>query len=331
MTSALETHGLTIGYKRGQKPLLSGLNLSVGPGDLVSILGANGAGKSTLLRTLARSQPPLAGSVSIRGTDTARMSPYDLARHIGVLLTERVSVAAMPAIRLVELGRYPYTGWSGLLNDDDRQIVAAAIEAVGATHLAQRDLNELSDGERQRIMIARALAQRPAVLLLDEPAAFLDVSARVEMIAMLRRLARDQGVAVILSSHDLDLALRLSDTIWLLDGQGALHTGAPEDLLSSGRIDAAFSNESIAFSPADRTFRIRSKLHGTAHVAGPADAIDLVMPLLQREGFGQAISPGEADFALIFTNTGWTLGEHAGKTYAELARLLRKHKPVPMQ
>lgn len=329
MTSALETHGLTIGYKRGQKPLLSGLNLSVGPGDLVSILGANGAGKSTLLRTLARSQPPLAGSVSIRGTDTARMSPYDLARHIGVLLTERVSVAAMPAIRLVELGRYPYTGWSGLLNDDDRKIVAAAIEAVGATHLAQRDVNELSDGERQRIMIARALAQRPAVLLLDEPAAFLDVSARVEMIAMLRRLARDQGVAVILSSHDLDLALRLSDTIWLLDGQGALHTGAPEDLLTKGCVEAAFSNENIAFSTADRTFHIRSRPRGRAWLTGQKEAIAMAWPLLDREGFGPATSPEEADITLAVTGTDWTIGAQNGQSYAELARLIRQYKRGP--
>jgi len=326
MTPALSTHDLTIGYRRGQKPLLTDLDLSVDPGELVSILGANGTGKSTLLRTLARSHPTLDGSVKIRGADIARMSAYDLARHIGVLLTERVSVGAMPAIRLVELGRYPHTGWSGLLAEEDREIVAEAISAVGAIHLAQRDINELSDGERQRIMIARALAQRPAVLLLDEPAAFLDVSARVEMIAMLRRLAREQGVGVILSSHDLDLSLRLSDTIWLLDGKGTLQAGAPEDVLASGLVEAALSSENIAFSTTDRTFRIRSQLRAAAYVTGPREALDMAWTVLEREGFGPALSPEEADLSLAITGNGWAIGESAGRTYAELAHFLRQYR-----
>ncbi|WP_449394873.1 ABC transporter ATP-binding protein [Devosia riboflavina] len=205
MSHLLETHDLTVGYRsRGQtRAVLRDINVQVAPGGLVCLLGVNGIGKSTLMRTLARMEPALAGSVEINGTDITRMSQYDLARHVAVVLTERVAIGSMPAFKLVELGRYPHVGWSGTLSGADREIVRDAIVAVGAEHLAHREITELSDGERQRIMIARALAQRPAVLLLDEPAAFLDVSARVEMIATLRKLAREQNVAVILSSHDL--------------------------------------------------------------------------------------------------------------------------------
>jgi ABC-type cobalamin/Fe3+-siderophores transport system ATPase subunit len=193
MTPALKTHDLAVGY--GRQSVLSHINLAVAPGELVCLLGVNGIGKSTLMRTLAWMQPALGGSVEIDGRDISRMNQGELARKVAVVLTERVAIGAMPAYGLVALGRYPHTGWAGQLSDADRDIVAEAIAAVGAQHLAQRDINELSDGERQRILIARALAQRPAVLLLDEPSAFLDVSARVEIMAMLRRLAREQQVA----------------------------------------------------------------------------------------------------------------------------------------
>lgn len=325
MTLFLQTRDLAVGYRN--RTVLSNINVQAGPGDLVCLLGVNGIGKSTLMRTLARMEPALAGSIEIKGTDITRMPPHDLARNVAVVLTERVAVGAMPAFQLVELGRYPHTNWSGLLTDADRDIVRDAIRAAGAEHLAHRDINELSDGERQRIMIARALAQRPAVLLLDEPAAFLDISARVEMIATLRRLAREQQVAVILSSHDLELSLRMADTIWLIDGAGRLHLGAPEDLLSDGSIAAAFSGPNIAFSADERMFKITHHSHGKAFAGGTGTAAGLARTVLEREGFQMVHSPQEADVNVIVTASGWEAtarnAQGRGTSFAELARFLR--------
>jgi iron complex transport system ATP-binding protein len=333
--TALSAKDLAIGYRhRGEtRTVLSGISLDVAPGELVAVLGVNGAGKSTLMRTLARAQPALSGSIEISGTDIARMSQYDLARTVGVVLTERIAVGSMPAFQLVELGRYPHVNWAGQLTDRDHKIVHSALTAVGAQNLAHRDVSELSDGERQRIMIARALAQEPAVLLLDEPSAFLDVSARVEIMAMLQKLAREENVAVILTSHDLDLALRTADTIWLFTGDGKLETGAPEDLLANGHIASAFSGPSIAFDPTERAFRTLAKTTGTAHVSGPAEAVDLAKSLLAREGFALS-EENQADLTISLSTTGWsaatTTHQASGRTYADLARFIRAHaEPKP--
>lgn len=334
MSLSLEARDLSVGYRsRGKmRAVLSNINVQVAAGELVCLLGVNGIGKSTLMRTLARMEPALAGSVAINGTDITRMSQYDLARHVAVVLTERVAIGSMPAFKLVELGRYPHVGWSGLLSDADHDIVRDAIAAVGAEHLAHREINELSDGERQRIMIARALAQRPAVLLLDEPAAFLDVSARVEMIATLRRLARERNVAVVLSSHDLELSLRMADTIWLIDGAGRMHIGAPEDLLADGSIGAAFSGPNIAFSAGERTFKIRNHPHGKAFVDGTGEGVGMAQTVLEREGFEISQSPDDALLAVTLTPAGWDArgreGARHGESFAELARFVRQEAGI---
>ncbi|MGV3576365.1 MAG: ABC transporter ATP-binding protein [Devosia sp.] len=337
MSLSLEARDLSVGYRnRGNvRAVLSNINVQVAAGELVCLLGVNGIGKSTLMRTLARMEPALAGSVLINGADITGMSQYDLARHVAVVLTERIAVGSMPAFKLVELGRYPHVGWSGLLSDADHEIVRDAIVAVGAEHLAHREINELSDGERQRIMIARALAQRPAVLLLDEPAAFLDVSARVEMVATLRRLAREQNVAVILSSHDLELSLRLADTIWLIDGAGHMHIDAPEDLLADGSIGDVFSGPNIAFSAVDRTFKIRNHPHGKAFVGGTSEGVGMARTVLEREGFEITHSPEGAQLTVTMNASGWEArgrqGINRGASFAELARFVRQEAGATLQ
>lgn len=326
MTPALETRDLAIGYRK-RPAILGNIDLRAEPGEMVCLLGPNGIGKSTLMRTMARMQPALAGAVFIGGADIVRMSRAALARQVAVVLTERLTIGAMPAFRLVELGRHPHSNWSGLLSDTDRDIVQQAIEAVGARHLAHRDVTELSDGERQRFMIARALAQEPAVLLLDEPAAFLDIAARVEMMAMLRRLARERSVAVILSSHDLELSLRAADTIWLIDGGGRMHVGAPEDLLASGSIADAFSTPNIAFSSSDRSFKMLTHASFGAYVGG-TDA-GLARTVLEREGFAILPSPDAARLTITAEGAHWEAcgpgGRAAGRSFAELARFARRY------
>lgn len=331
MRPTLETKGLSVGYETGRKTraVLADLNLTVMPGELVFLIGTNGAGKSTLLRTLARAQKPVAGHIEIAGKDIAQLSQMDLARHLGLVLTDRLSIGAIPAIRLVELGRYPYTSWAGNLSANDRAIARQSLASVGGMHLAERDVSEMSDGERQRVMIARALAQQPDLLLLDEPTAFLDVTARVELVGMLRQLARASNVAIILSSHDLELALRTADTIWLLDREGALHNGAPEDLIASGLLETCFSGPTMSFSTRERSFTVRPTLRGHVVVKGDADKVELVSAALEREGLIAPTSPRpSADLVIVTVDQdGWRLDHqgmtHVGRSFAELASCAR--------
>ncbi|GAB4478901.1 MAG: ABC transporter ATP-binding protein [Anaerolineae bacterium] len=251
----LTTHDLTTGYGRGT-PISRGISATLYPGELACLIGPNGAGKSTLLRTLAGMQPALGGSVHLLGDDIRRLSPRDLARRLSVVLTGRASPGALTAYELVALGRHPYTDWMGRLTAADDAVIRAALESVGAAALAGRFVAELSDGERQKVMIARALAQEPRVLILDEPTAFLDLPHRVDIMRALRALARQEGRAVLLSTHDLDLALRSADRIWLMPADGSVQIGAPEDLVLSGALEAAFRRSGVTFDPATGSFAI---------------------------------------------------------------------------
>jgi iron complex transport system ATP-binding protein len=247
---ALRTIDLAVGYqsRHARRVVLDRLNLSLRPGELVCLLGPNGSGKSTLLRTLAGMQPPMSGFVEIGGCDVRRMKEADLARRLAVVLTERPMVGALTGLDVVELGRYPYAGWFGRLSERDHLLVDRALEAAGAGHLATVDFGKLSDGERQRIMIARALAQEPAVLVMDEPSAFLDVSSRIELMALVRRIVQDERLAVVLSTHDLEPALRAADVVWLIMPGGRLLAGAATAVVAEGLVEAAF-NHSRDFHP----------------------------------------------------------------------------------
>ncbi|MBJ6987828.1 ABC transporter ATP-binding protein [Devosia sp. MC521] len=327
MRPTLQTHDLSVGYVTGKRArtVLANLNLTIMPGELVFLLGTNGAGKSTLLRTLARAQKPTGGSVEIAGRDIAHLSQMDLAKHLGLVLTDRLSIGSITAEKLVELGRYPYTGWAGLLSANDRTIARNALASVGGSHLADRDVSEMSDGERQRVMIARALAQQPDLLLLDEPTAFLDVTARIELVGMLRALARASNVAIILSSHDLELALRTADTVWLVEKDGQLHNGAPEDLIASGHLESCFSGPTMSFCAAERSFTVRPTLRGYATVTGDGDNVGLAAAVLEREGLLPPPAPVDASNLIIVNVTahGWSLRyddeAHFGQSFGELA------------
>ncbi len=183
------------------------------------------------------------------------------------------------------LGRYPYTDWWGNLTPQDEAIVHWAIKSVGAVHLAQRHVSELSDGERQKIMIARALAQSPIVMLLDEPTAFLDLPRRVEIMQLLRQLARETNQAILLSTHDLDLALRLADKVWLLSTNGILHVGAPEDLVLSGSFADTFESERVEFDIASGEFHLHISHKGEINLIGEGMAIIWTIRALKRVGF----------------------------------------------
>lgn len=263
--SLLELDGLRIGH--GARALATVPHAALGRGAFVCLLGRNGQGKSTLLRTLAGLHPPLGGAVRLDGRALDGYRRRDLARRVAVVLTERPQVPGLRVTDLVAMGRHPHTGWRDALDDADREIVADSLRLVEGAHLAGRAFDSLSDGERQRALIARALAQRPDLMLLDEITAFLDLPSRVTVMAMLRRVARERGIAVMLSSHDLELALQTADRLWLLPGAGRFVHGVPEDVALSGEIGRAFDQDNVAFS-------LRSGRFEAVRADGPRVRVD---------------------------------------------------------
>lgn len=294
--SVLQTHHLDIGYKqarRTSKVVVSDIDVTLHTGELACLIGPNGAGKSTLMRTLAGMQPALAGEVDLLGDAVGSLNPREMARRLGIVLTERQDVGKLTAYELVALGRYPHTDWTGRLSEDDERAIQAAIEAVGAVDLAGRQVNELSDGERQKVMIARALAQEPAVILLDEPTAYLDLPRRVEIMATLRTLAHQTGRAILLSTHDLDLALRTADTLWLLPKGGPLMVGAPEDLVLNGALAAAFRSEGVEFDLQTGSFRMVAHQIGEIGLIGEGVVAIWTARALERLGFCIVMNPND--------------------------------------
>jgi iron complex transport system ATP-binding protein len=299
VTAALEASGLRVGYRRGRHAptvVLDDVSLTLAAGEFACLVGPNGTGKSTLLRTCSGLQPPLGGQVLLSGRELRAMRRLEVARRVAAVLTDHHDTGRLRARDLVGLGRYPHTGWFGRLDADDERLLAAALDTVSAGHLIDRVVVELSDGERQRVMIARALAQQPSVLFLDEPAAFLDVTARVELVALLRRLTRERGLAVVLATHDLELALRSADTIWVLDTERRIETGLPEDIAARGVLGRAFPTGSWAFDPRQWRFVFCGEVRGVATVAGDSLHAALARRILEREGF--MVDPPEVDGAV---------------------------------
>lgn len=252
----LALNGLTAGYPGARGVVINAATHSLSPGSFVCVIGRNGAGKSTFMRTLCALQPALAGVATIHGVNIAAMGARDRARAIAVVTTERVSSLGLTARDVVELGRQPYTDWRGRLSTEDKAAVSSAARRAGAEAFAPKPFDSLSDGERQRVMIARALAQSSKIMVLDEITAFLDLPGRVEVMAMLRRHAEETGKIVLLSSHDLELSLELARELWIID-RGELIVGAPGELVSSGVVAGAFDSADVAFDSAKRRFALR--------------------------------------------------------------------------
>lgn len=246
-----ETQNLAVGYTHGKQAttLLSGLNLSLDSGQLVALLGQNGAGKSTLIRALTFATKPIEGKILLHGVDFDTITKSERARLLGLVSTERIQAGALTVSELVGLGRQPYTGFLGRLSDDDRAIVADAIRSVGMSHKAESFVANLSDGERQKVMIARALAQHTPIIVLDEPTAFLDAASRIETMQLLAALAHEQGKAILLSTHDISRSLMLTDQLWVITRDRQVLTGATPEMVRSQAMNQVFANPSITFNP----------------------------------------------------------------------------------
>ncbi len=254
--------GIGYRYKQGERRVADHLCAKICPGELTCLLGANGVGKSTLLRTLSAFQPKLSGEVFFGEKEIASFTDRELSRMIGVVLTEKPDIRNMTVRELVALGRSPYTGFWGNLHDDDWQVVDSAIDTVGINSLHDRMVHTLSDGERQKAMIAKALAQQTPVIFLDEPTAFLDFPSKVEMMLLLKRLAREQQKTIFLSTHDFELALQVADRLWLMerrDTGSILSIGSPQELAIQGTLSRYVERPGIVFHRDTLTVEVKSE------------------------------------------------------------------------
>lgn len=254
----LSTKALCIGY--GHAVVQQALNLSIDLGQLVCVLGTNGCGKSTLFRTLTGLQKSLGGSTEINGKNVLEMSDTERAKTFSIVLTDKVDMENTTVFDIVALGRYPYSTWLGSLSREDKQAITAAIDMVELTDKTHNFFTQLSDGEKQRVMIAKALAQDTPLIFLDEPTAHLDLPNRVKIMLLLRRLAHKTNKAILLSTHELDLAIQAADKIWLMKVQGGVCCGTPDELVQQGVFQQTFQTDSFVFSQVDGRLVMRYKL-----------------------------------------------------------------------
>ena len=254
----VELKQLKIGYrsKNSAKTVAEDINAAIRQGELTCLLGANGVGKSTLLRTLSAFQPKLDGEILIDGREISQYTDKELSRMIGVVLTEKPDVRNMTVNELVSLGRSPYTGFWGRNTKEDLRIVEESLSQVGISRLSSRLVETLSDGERQKVMIAKALAQQTPVIYLDEPTAFLDFPSKVEVMLLLRRISREQQKTIFLSTHDLELALQIADCIWLMDATNGLSIGTPRQLADDGSLSRFIDRQGIRFDSQSLSVKI---------------------------------------------------------------------------
>ncbi len=247
---SLKTVNLTVGYSG--REVVSDISGTLPQGEVTVLIGANGSGKSTLLRTLTGAQPALSGRVELDGIDIQDYKPATLARRLSLILTDRTGGGGLTVEELVSIGRHPYSGFLGRLSAADREVVGDAIALVGLAHKTKMFVASLSDGERQKAMIARAIAQDTNLIVLDEPTSFLDVSSRFEIMDLLGRLAGNEGKTVLLSTHDIAPAMSVATNVWAI-AQGRLEAGSIEELTASGTLNRVYRG--VEFDVAAKDFR----------------------------------------------------------------------------
>lgn len=279
---------LSIGYprKKGMPAHIVGqdINAQLVGGEMVCLLGANGVGKSTLMKTITGFLPSLEGSVLLNGKEIHHMNEADISKLISVVLTDKLEVPNATVYELVSYGRSPYTGFMGRLNETDEMIVRRSIKLCGIEHKSNHLFSSLSDGERQKVTIAKALAQDTPIIILDEPTAFLDLPSKVEIMQLLRSLASEVGKSILMSTHDLDLALQMADKLWLVEANVPLITGTPEDLLLTNAFQNLFEDKGIVFDYKTGLFRVNYTFDKTLRVQGHGFEFVMLRRAFSRNG-----------------------------------------------
>ena len=285
MESTVVIKNLSIGYVK--KVVAENINASIQQGELTCLLGANGVGKSTLLKTLSGFLGKLGGKISILGKELDTYTPKELSTILGVVLTDKCDIRNMSVREIVGMGRSPYTSFWGALSKEDYEIVDQAIEMIGISHLSGRMVHTLSDGERQKAMIAKSLAQQTPIIILDEPTAFLDFPSKVEIMQLLHKLTREAGKTIFLSTHDMELALQIADKVWIMDKKCGFAIGTPEDLAISGELSGFFTRKGIAFDADTGLFKVEKKIHKNILLQGKHGSLhNMVKKALHRNGIG---------------------------------------------
>jgi iron complex transport system ATP-binding protein len=255
----LKVQNLAIGYRsKKNESLIDNINFELKSGETTALIGINGAGKSTLLKTICGMTPVLHGEIYLDNFPISKLTEIEIAKKIAFVSTNFVKIKHLTAYDLTALGRFPYTGKFGILNETDRQIVEKCLQTVGISHLREKFIDQMSDGERQRLMIARALAQDTEILLLDEPASFLDLENKFLVYEILKNTAEIENKSVLYSTHDLNIALKRVDKLMLIKNNKIV-AGAPEDLISVGVFDSVFNSEKIIFNKESLDFQLKSK------------------------------------------------------------------------
>jgi iron complex transport system ATP-binding protein len=320
----LSIENLAIGYCKppNQNMIMDGLNLNLFSGQLVCFMGPNGVGKSTLIRTMIGAQPPLAGQLFINGQNTTDITIAEMARLVSVVLTDKINAGNMTAQELIAMGRYPHLNWSVNLSKSDVEIIEKCIDQTNIKELRHRKIYELSDGQLQKVMIARALCQDTPIMILDEPTAHLDLNNRVEVINLLSDLAKSTNKAILMATHELDLALQSADRIWLAGPDEPIIDGFPEDLVLNGKIDQVFGLKGFDL----KTGRLEKQLgKGEVSLIGDGHAFLWTKNALERYGYA-VVDESEIVINIINdSNIAWQIknkGEHKVNTLEELIKLL---------
>ena len=247
MTWYLETKDLSVGYNK--TALIYDINIGIEKGEIVTLIGPNGAGKSTILKSITRQLELIAGTVTIQNEDLHAISYKNLATKMAVVLTDRMKPELMTCYEIVATGRYPYTGRLGILTKEDEKKVEEAMAAVHAVELGNRDFNEISDGQKQRILLARAICQEPEIIILDEPTSFLDIRYKLDLLSILRNMAKEKNITVIMSLHEIDLAQKVADKILCVKGDRIAHYGRPEEIFEENMIRDLYDIDNGFFDP----------------------------------------------------------------------------------
>lgn len=322
----LTTKELTIGHtgrKGEQKVLQKNINVSVESGEIVSLMGQNGVGKTTFIKTISGLLPRLAGDIYYNHTALEELSPNQLARQLSIVLTERPHALNISVLELLAIGRHPHSGWMGMLSKADKDAVDKAISDTHIDYLATHRLYELSDGQMQKVMIARALAQETELILLDEPAAHLDLYSKIEVMMLLRQIAK-QGKGILISTHDMQLSTQLSDRLWLFNFNEPVTEGTPEDLILNGSLERTLYLQDYGYD----------MIHGTVNLAreglevqieAPADISFWTAQALKRNGF--RIVTKHADLVVTYRAHQWEHTLAPDVPFESIEALLRDLKP----
>lgn len=315
--SVLRTTALSIGYiNKGQSAIVqTDLNLQLAQGELLCLIGPNGSGKSTLLRTLTALQAPLSGNVYIHGKDVQKIAMKERAQLISLVLTDRVEIEHATVYDLVAMGRHPHSGWLGKISEKDQDLVTQALDRMHLHEMKHRPFAQLSDGEKQRAMIAKAFVQDTPIMILDEPTAHLDLPNRIEIMLLLHQMAHETNKTILLSTHELDMALQAADRVWLMSKYQGVAVGVPEDLVLNGKFHDAFQSEHYVFNPANGNFSMNYMADKKVSVQGDKTRMYWTLRALARAGYR---AEEKTNPLIIIEDNCWRIGQNQYNSIEEL-------------